>query len=189
MEAIGDILQQLLGTSADDLNWYQMVIRSVIVYGAALLLVRIGEKRFMGELTAFDLILAIILGSVVSRVVSSSGLVFETLLAGVVLVGLHYVMAVISFHSDKFGNLVKGSSRLLVKDGEILWDAMQESHLSKQDLIGQLRSQASLEEVEDVRRAYLERSGKISVIEKSGQPKVLEVKVEQGVQTVRIQLE
>jgi uncharacterized membrane protein YcaP (DUF421 family) len=76
-----------------------------------------------------------------------------------------------------------------MKDGEILWDAMQKSHLRKKDLIGHLRSQASLEEVEDAKRAYLERSGKISVIEKLGRPKVLGVKVEEGVQTVRIQIE
>jgi uncharacterized membrane protein YcaP (DUF421 family) len=188
MEAIGNVIQQLLGTSAEDLNWYQMVIRSVIVYGAALLLVRLGEKRFMGEHTAFDLILAIILGSVISRAVNSVAQIFETILAGLILVGLHWAMASISFRSDRFGDFVKGSTRLLVKDGQIQWDAMQKSHLSKKDLVGQLRSQASLEEIEQVRRAYLERSGKISVIEKQAEPKVLEVKVEDGVQIVRIQL-
>lgn len=189
MEEIGNVIQQLIGTSAEDLNWYQMVIRSVIVYSAALILVRLSDKRFMGEHTAFDLILAIIFGSVISRAINSVAQVFETVLAGLVLVGLHYVMAAISFRSDRFGDFIKGNSRLLVKDGQIQWDAMGKSHISKQDLIGQLRAQASLDEVEKVERAYLERSGKVSVIEKSRGPKVLEVRVEDGVQTVRIQLE
>jgi uncharacterized membrane protein YcaP (DUF421 family) len=189
MESIGDAVQFLFGSSAEDLNWYQMALRSVVVYGSALLLVRIGEKRFMGEHTAFDLILAIILGSVISRGVNSVGQLFETILAGLILVGLHWLMAVVSFRSDRFGDFVKGSKRLLVEDGEILWDAMQRSHISKKDLLGQLRSAGSLEEVEKVKRAYIERSGKISVIEKAKEPKVLEVKVEAGVQTVRIQVE
>ena len=44
-----------------------MALRTVIVYAITLLIVRAGNKRFIGESTAFDVILGIMLGSIMSR--------------------------------------------------------------------------------------------------------------------------
>lgn len=184
-----EVLQQLIGTDADALTWYQAVLRSLIVYVSALAMVRIGEKRFMGKNTAFDVILGVILGSVVSRAINSNDTVLPSLLAGLVLVGLHWLMSVITFRSDNLGDVFKGSTRQLVEKGEILWDAMQKSHISLKDLLGQVRAQGNTEDLRAIDKAYLERSGQISVIPASGEPKVLEVQVEAGVQTIRIVLE
>ncbi len=182
-------IQQILGIGTDSLAWYQAALRAVIVYIAALAMVRIGEKRFMGKNTAFDVILGVILGSVVSRAVNSTESILPTILAGFVLVGLHWLMSVISYHSDRLGDVFKGTTRQLVKEGEIQWDAMQKSHISQKDLMGQVRSEGNTDDLSSVKKAYLERSGQISVIPSSGEPKVLEVKVEEGVQTIRIVLD
>jgi uncharacterized membrane protein YcaP (DUF421 family) len=182
-------LENLLGLNAESLNVSQMAVRAVVLYAAALFLVRLGDKRFLGKNTAFDVILGIILGSVISRAINGQAALFPTMAAGLVLVGLHWVLAGIAFRSDGFGTLVKGCPRLLVEDGEIRWDEMRRASLTRGDLEGALRSQAHLEALEQVRRAYLERSGNISVIRARREPRVLEVSVADGVQTVRIQLE
>lgn len=179
----------LLGLEAEDLTITQMVLRAVIVYGAALLMVRLGEKRFLGKSTAFDVILGIILGSVVSRAITGSSPFFPTLAAGFVLVGLHWLFAVIAFRSDRFATLIKGSPRTLVENGEVLWEAMRKSNIGSNDLMGALRTQARISEVGQVQVARLERSGDISVIKADSPPKILEVEVADGVQTVRIQIE
>lgn len=57
-----------------------------------------------------------------------------------------------------------------------------------QHLMGALRANANSEDLEQVEHAYLERSGSISIIKRQRCPQVLEVKVEQGVQNVRIEL-
>jgi uncharacterized membrane protein YcaP (DUF421 family) len=184
-----ELLQQILGVDADSLLWYQAIFRSVIVYVAALAMVRIGEKRFMGKNTAFDVILGIILGSVVSRAVNSTDSILPTLLAGFVLVGLHWLMAVISFKSDRLGDIFKGNARQLVRHGEIQWDVMQGSHISEKDLMSQVRAEGNTEDLNSIEKAFLERSGQISVIKSEKEPKVLEVKVVEGVQTIRIIME
>ena len=189
MEGIWEIISQVLGLEVDELSVWHMAIRAFVVYVAALAMVRLGEKRFRGENTAFDLILGIILGSVVSRAVTGQAPFFPTLGAGFVLVGLHWLFSVLAFHSDRFGTLVKGSDRTLVKDGEILWDEMQESHITENDLLDALRTQANIAAVSEVKEARLERGGNISVIPRDSEPKVLEIDVAEGVQTVRIQLE
>ena len=178
-----------LGLSGETITTWQMALRAALVYVAALALVRVGDKRFLGKSTAFDVILAIILGSVVSRAINSTDAFFQTLVAGLVLVGLHWAMAAIAFHSDSFGTVFKGSERTLVRDGEVLRDALARSHLSERDLAGALRRNASVRDVTEVELACLERSGEISVIKRGSGPRVLEVRIEPGVQTVRIQLE
>lgn len=175
-----------LGTDADSLATWQMALRAVLVYGAALAMVRLGEKRFLGKNTAFDVILGIILGSVVSRAVNSTDAILPTVVAGFVLVGLHWLAAVIAFHSDSLGSLFKGHPRILVEDGEIQWDAMRKSHMSERDLRAALRSNARLDDPGEVKIARLERSGEISVLKRDQAPRVVEVSVAEGVQTVRI---
>lgn len=189
MEEVVAGVRWLLGLSVEDLSLWRMAIRAVVVYIAALAMVRLGEKRFRGENTAFDLILGIILGSVVSRAVTGQAPFFPTLGAGFVLVALHWLFATLAFHFNRFGTLVKGSARTLVKDGEILWDAMGKSHITENDLLEALRSQGRVSDVSQVTEARLERSGNISVLHKDSEAKVLEVSVAEGVQTVRIQIE
>ncbi|HSM57435.1 MAG TPA: YetF domain-containing protein [Candidatus Sulfomarinibacteraceae bacterium] len=183
------IVADLLGLGADNVALWQMAIRAVIVYLAAIVLVRVGEKRFLGKYAALDVILGFMLGSVLSRAITASAPFFETILGGALsLVLIHWLFAVLSFHSDRFGDLVKGTDRVLVRDGDILWDKMQTSHISEQDLLSAVRTNAQIANVEQVKEARLERSGDISVIEREEEPRVVEIDVQDGVQVVRLQI-
>jgi uncharacterized membrane protein YcaP (DUF421 family) len=128
------------------------------------------------------------LGSVMSRAITSAGAFFPTIFAGLVLIVLHWLIAMLSFHSDWLGNYVKGVPRLLVKEGEIDWGEMRGGHVSRNDLLQSLR-QKGLTGVDQVREARLERSGDISVIKRSGEPRIIDISVKDGVQTVRIQID
>jgi uncharacterized membrane protein YcaP (DUF421 family) len=180
-------VESILGLGADNLSFLQTAVRSLVVYLAGLVMVRVGEKRFLGKNTAFDVLLGIILGSVVSRAITDSAF-FTILLAGFVLVSLHWVFAVITFHSDKLGNLLKGNTHLLIREGELDWEAMRRSHISKDDLLGALRHNGNLHDPGEVEFARLERDGNISVIKRSSPPRIIEVSVRDGVQAVRIEL-
>jgi len=57
----------------------------------------------------------------------------------IVLVGLHWLFAVIAFRNDNFATLVKGKERVLIRDGEIQWSAMRKSHIGERDLLGALQ--------------------------------------------------
>lgn len=183
-------IEELVGLGYEELTVWQMGLRAIIIYITAILLVKIGEKRFMGKNTAFDMILGIILGSVLSRAITGSTSFLQTIGAGVILVGLHWLFSVLSFHSDWFGTLVKGSERTIVRDGEILWDNMRKSHISRKDLEMALYNTGKVTDIEAVKIARFERSGDISVIprEKEKTIRVAEVTVREGVQTVRIEV-
>jgi uncharacterized membrane protein YcaP (DUF421 family) len=179
-----------LGTEAFDLTMWQMAIRAVIIYLVLIALVRIGEKRFLGKHTAVDIILAIVIGSVLSRGINSSAPLFKTIVAGGVLVAMHWSFSAIAFRYSRFGDLVKGTQRQLIKDGEIQWDAMRKSHISEHDLIQSLRLNGGHADPSRVKQAVLERNGDISLIadDQADEPRILDVRVEDGVQIVRIQI-
>lgn len=92
-----DIASSLLGIGQDSITWWQMLLRAVVVYILALAMVRLGDKRFLGKNTAFDVILGVVLGSVVSRAITNSSPFVPTLIAAVTLVALHWSFAWISF--------------------------------------------------------------------------------------------
>lgn len=188
MEEVQRATAWLLGLEAEDLTIAQMALRAVVVYLAALLMVRWGEKRFMGKSTAFDVILGVILGSVVSRAINGSAGFLPTLVAGGVLVGMHWAFASLAFRSDRFGTFVKGRTRVLVKDGEIDWDEMRRSHTSRDDLLGALRAQG-VRDPSEVAEARLERSGDVSVVKAESGPRILEARVEGSTLLLRIRLE
>lgn len=190
MQELWSSLSELIGVGNDELTVWQVALRALLIYVTAILLVKIGEKRFMGKSTAFDMILGIILGSVLSRAITGNAPFSDVIWAGAFLVGLHWLFSVISYHSDWFGTLIKGSERILVKDGQIQWDNMRKSHISQKDLEMALYDAGKVTDPSDVKVARFERSGDISVIplQKEKKLHVVEVAVQEGVQTVRIEV-
>jgi uncharacterized membrane protein YcaP (DUF421 family) len=190
IQEVLSIMFNVIGVGHDDLTAWQIGLRAFIIYLIAILLVKFGEKRFMSKNTAFDMILGIILGSVLSRAITGNASFFNVIVAGVILVGIHYLFAFVSYYSDGFGSFIKGSPRILVKDGEIQWDNMRKSHISNQDLEMALYSNGKVTELSQVKVARFERSGDISVIPREKQKKisVVEITVHDGVQKVRLEL-
>jgi uncharacterized membrane protein YcaP (DUF421 family) len=165
-----------------------MALRTVVIYAFTLALVRMGSKRFLAEATAFDVIIGIMLGSVMSRAINGSAPFIPTLASGLVLVGVHWLLGILSYRINWFGPIVKGNPILLVKDGEIQRKGMRKAGLSRHDLEQALRLQASQTDLSKIKLACMERNGNVSMIPYPSDPQLFEVKVKDGVQTVRIEL-
>ena len=88
MNHLYETLSQILGLEVDpqNLSFLQVSLRGVIVFIAALTMVRVGDRRFLGKLTALDAILGFILASMLARAVNGSVAFFPTLGAGFVIV-------------------------------------------------------------------------------------------------------
>ena len=161
-------MARALGFSTDprNLTFIQIAIRGVIVFVIALLMVRLGDKRFLSKKTAFDAILGLILASMLARAVNGSAAFWPTLGGGFVLVGLHRLIAFLSRRWHKFGILVKGTRDLVIRDGQIIEAGMRRNDLSEHDLQEDLRLNGQVDEVSKVKVAYAERDGQISVVPK-----------------------
>ncbi len=161
-----EILRHFLGLDlpGSDLHAGHMVARVVIVFIISILFIRIGDKRFMGRNTALDVMLGFVYGSVMSRAITGNAPFVPTLAAGLALVLLHRLLSRIAFSCDGVGSIIKGRSRILVEGGEILWEEMAKSHISRKELEEAMRHAGLPADVERVHQAALERNGSISVI-------------------------
>lgn len=184
-------LQLLLGLERDleNVNSGQMVLRAILIYALALLLIRIASKRFLSKATAFDVIVGIMLGSILSRAINGSAPFIPTVLAGAALLGVHRLFAALAYGTSFFGPLIKGEPRLLIKDGKVQEEAMRAAKLSDNDLEQALRLHSRQQDPAKIKRAYLERNGSISFIPFEKEPHILDVAADEGVQTICIKLE
>ncbi|WFE76547.1 DUF421 domain-containing protein [Roseinatronobacter sp. S2] len=164
MEDIWSTISWSLGLNEADLETRHMALRAVVVFIFSVVIVRLGKKRFIGENTAFDVILGVMLGSIISRAITGQSPFVPTLTAAVVIVALHWLFSQIAVRWDAFGMLVKGSTRVLVKDGVADWKAMKRGNISQNDLLEALRLKARISDWNEVKEARLERNGEISVI-------------------------
>lgn len=189
LASLSEGLAALLGLDLDvsDVDVGQMVLRTVFIYVASLILVRLASRRFLSQASPFDVIVAIMLGSIMSRAINGSAPFLPTIAAGLALVALHWIVAAVTARAPFLGSLVKGTTRVLIDDGEVKEDALLKSKLSRKDLEEAMRS-AGASDPAKVERAVLERGGSISVITYPAEPRILETRVENGVQTVRIEL-
>ncbi|WP_372916821.1 DUF421 domain-containing protein [Salegentibacter sp.] len=169
MEDILTFLDSLFGIEADELETVHVLSRTVVIYIVGIALVRIGNKRFVEKMTAFDFILSIIIGSLLSRAITRSDLFFKLILATLLLILIHWVFSILSVKFTRFGNLIKGAEKIVVEDGEIKWEALKSSHLSEQDLIQSLRLNTNSGDITKVKIARLERNGDISFVLKKEQ--------------------
>ena len=147
-----------------DLNLLQISLRGIIVFTATLVMVRVADRRFLAKLSAFDVILGFLLASMMARAVNGSAAFLPTLGGGFVLVLIHRLFGMLSFRSDSFGRLVKGDASAVVENGALDLKALSRLHVSRKDLLEELRLNGNVENLEQVRKATVERNGKISVI-------------------------
>lgn len=161
-----DTLRELLGLGLQpkDLSVLQVCLRGIIVFFAALVMVRLARKRFMARMTAFDTVLGFILASALARAINGSSPFLPTLVVGFVLVFLHRLLSTLAYRSSKLGNFLKGHTNVLVQDGRPDERMMRRHRISHHDLLQEARLLAHVEDVDKIKRATLERNGEISVI-------------------------
>lgn len=154
-----------LGIPGAELDFTHMAARGVVVFVVGILAVRIvAHRRFVSRHTPFDVILGITLGAILARAVNGTAPFLPTLGSALVLLGLDHLIVVVAYRWPWFRHLVEGRSRELVQDGELNRAAMRRFHISREDLLIELRRQGHTEDLDRVREAYIEPSGEISVI-------------------------
>lgn len=153
-----------LDREAAALTFLQISLRGVIVFFAALVIVRCGDRRFLSQKTAFDAVLGFILASMLARAVNGTAAFLPTLGGGLVLVLLHRALAYWAQRSHVVGNAIKGRSDELIRDGRLDEALAKRRRISLHDLLEDLRLHGNVGEISDVGLAVFERNGQISVV-------------------------
>lgn len=143
----------------------QMIFRGAIVFIASLVILRAGARRAFGNGTSMDNIVVIILGGILSRVVTGAAAFFPVMGAVITIVILHRVIAWLSLHRS-FGKLINRSSKELYAEGKWNKENIKQTLTNREDIEESIRLQIYSEDIDDVKKIFIERSGLLSVIKK-----------------------
>ncbi len=144
--------------------WWEFILRGVIIYVFLIILLRLTGKRQIGQMAPFDLVLLLVLSNAVQNSMNGGdNSVIGGMISAVTLVGLNWLIGILTFRSKTAEALIEGRPELLIHNGRLFEQALVKSKLTRHELMSALR-EAGCAEVEDVRCAMLEDDGNISVI-------------------------
>lgn len=144
-----------------------MAARAIVVFFTALLYMRLAGLRTLGPFSVFDRLTLLITGSMLARSIMIGDEPFFSVLAaaGVVII-LHKLIAFITLKNSSMGAVFKGSALLLVQDGIPNKKNMDKGNITENDLEEAIRLQINTNDIKQVKEAWLERSGQISIVKK-----------------------
>ena len=146
-----------------ELPLIEKIIRPIIVYFFLLVLIRFGGKRELGSMTAFDIIVLLVLGNAVQNaIIGEDYSLMGGLIDAVVLMICNYIMVRLSYRFNKIQRLVEGTPTLLVRNGKAIARHLAKEAITEDELRSKL-CQKGFEDIDDVRLAILETDGTITV--------------------------
>lgn len=149
-------------------NILNPALRGIFIYITLLILSRVMGRKMIAQMTFFDFVIAIMIGSVAAN--TSLGPYGDNLSSGttilIVLTGLVVLIGYLSIKSFKFRKLVSSEPLVLIDKGQIVDKNMKRERMTINDLTALLR-QKKIFNVADVEFAIMEYDGNVSVLPKS----------------------
>ena len=150
-----------------DVSSWELVIRSVTVYGILIFTLRVSGKRQTGQMAPFDLVLLLILSNAVQNSMSGGdNSLVGGLLIATVLVSINFVVGYTTYKSKKLEALIEGRPQIIIHNGKLFEDVMAKCQLTHHELNAALR-ESGCDSIKNVHTAILENNGVISVIPKA----------------------
>jgi len=145
---------------------FQAIIYPTIVFILLIILSRLVGKQLLGQLTFYDFVTGITLGTIGGAFVTAEVKGNYVLLSATVFAILSMITGFITLKNATVRKLVEGRPVILINNGKILEKNMLKERYTLDDLMMQLRER-NVFDLNQVKYAILEPHGKLSVIEHS----------------------
>jgi len=153
-------------TDLGDVTYWEKVVRTAAVYAGLLLLLRLAGKRTLAQLTAFDLVVLLLLSNVVQNAVigNDTSLTGGLFGAAILLVGNYLIVRGTYLH-ERISRLLQGKEATLVENGVLDVSEMKRELITKAELEAALRRQG-MGGLDDVATVKIEPEGTFTAIAK-----------------------
>ena len=160
-------------------------LRTVILYFLIIVGLRLTGKRQIGQLEPIELVLTMTLSDLASVPMQDFGI---PLLSGVIpivtLLALSTLLSWCSMRNIRFRSLACGEPAIVIRNGVLQQDVMQQNRLTLDEILEELRIQG-VSDITTVKYAVLETSGQLSLLlyadEQPATPQQLGMAVEDDV--------
>lgn len=146
----------------------EMVVRGSLMYLALFVILRFIMKRQAGSIGLADILVIVIIADAAQNAFAKS---YQSITEGVVLVIVivfwDFLIDWLGYRFPALRVILQPPPLLIISDGRVQRANMRREALSEEELMSQLRKKG-VETPADVRRAYLEPDGELTVIPKAG---------------------
>ncbi|MCD3297939.1 DUF421 domain-containing protein, partial [Clostridium botulinum] len=144
-----------------------VLVRAIIGFFTLLIFARLLGKQLISELTLFDYILGITIGSTASSLTTDlTSRAWPHWIGIIVWVALAILLQFITLKSKPASDYLDDKPTTIIINGQILESTMKKCRYRLEDLLEQLRSKGIFD-LNEVHFAVLEKDGKLSVLKKS----------------------
>jgi uncharacterized membrane protein YcaP (DUF421 family) len=142
----------------------EMFLRGTVMYLSLVLILRFLMKRRTGSLSLADLLVLVVIADAAQNAFSKE---YRSLSEGIVLVatiiGWDYALDRLGYKFRTVRNFLHSPPLLLIHNGKLLKRNMAREALTRDELMSHLRQQG-VDRLDEVKEAYLEDDGQISVL-------------------------
>ncbi|MFC4306191.1 DUF421 domain-containing protein [Cohnella boryungensis] len=143
-----------------------VLLRTIFMYFFIFIIMRLMGKREIGKLSVFDLVISIMIAEIAVIVIEAPEKSVILAVSPIVLLMVIQIgIAFLSLKSRKLRLLFDGKPSVLIRDGHLNRKEMYRQRYNLDDLLLQLREN-QVSDIEDVKLAVLESTGKLSVMTK-----------------------
>jgi uncharacterized membrane protein YcaP (DUF421 family) len=147
-------------------EYLDAVWTTLIVFGMLVVLTRILGRKLLAQITFFDFVTGITIGTISGAYVVNEVKGSAVLLSPVILVLCTLILGYLTVKNLKIRKLVRGEPIVIIQNGKILEKNMYRSRYTLDALEMQLREK-DVFNLNEVEFAVLEPDGKLSVLKKS----------------------
>lgn len=154
---------RILFNDASHFFLLEVVMRSVIMFITLLIVLTIAGKRGVKQLSVFEMVIIISLGSAAGDPMfyEDVGIIHAVIVFVVVLV-LYRFITWLTGKSTVVERFIEGKTECLVDEGKFSFKKFERESLAQDEFFSELRLR-NVDHLGQVRKAYLETSGDISV--------------------------
>lgn len=143
---------------------WQIVARTVVVYGAVLVGLRLAGKRELGQMTVFDLVVVLLIANAVQNaMVGPDTSLIGGVIAAAILLMCNWLVAALRLRGGVWGRLIEGTPTVLISDGHLVEPHLRRERVDADDIEMVLREHG-VPSIADVKLAVLETDGSISIV-------------------------
>lgn len=143
------------------------ILRSIAVYALALLLSRLIGRKLISQMTFFDFVVGVSMGSIVANaMIGSGGSPASAVTVLIIISGLTIVSSYAHIKSFKIRKIINSEPITLVDNGTIVEENMKNERLTIDELMMKLREK-NVFNLADVEFAIMESDGQLSVLPKA----------------------
>jgi len=139
--------------------------RAFAVFALMLVVIRVLGKRTVGNFAAFDLIVAMMLGEVVSEIIYADVSFLQGTVAILVIAGAQSANAWLSWWDHGWDKILEGQPTVVVRNGALVEAGMRAERMNGKDIVAHLRLQG-IRDMREVALALVEDDGSVSVLKR-----------------------